>query len=284
MKDNRYNLKAFSEKQHTKGKWNSRNSYPPIPFLITLSNLLSLKRKYTFQLSKLNKGNLILDMGCGKGSYSTWYLQGNKNAKIVAMDWSINALKSARENSSIIPVAADAQFMPFKPQAFYGAISIDTLGHIEKPSRALDELLRVLKNDTQVFIHSECSDYQNRWPDRELIRRLKKDYIAEKDGHFFIKESRELYKLFNSRFIIEEFISPAGITGWLTGYPENYKPLFKLAKMPIAFLLTVIPSLIRSIPIFRQMLQLVNSLINKIEIYFNISGGGSVFVIMKKEN
>ncbi len=278
------NLQAFSEKQHQSGKWSSRKSYPPVPFIKYLINLISLKRYFVYSLSKDRSINFLLDMGCGKGAYSKWYLRNNKKSKIVAMDWSYKALKEINQHTNIFPVVADAQKMPFKPGVFDSAFSVDTLGHIENPQLALNELNRILIPDSIFFIHSECSDYQQRWPDKNLIRKLGKDFIAEKDGHFFIKGSSDLYKLFHSTFSVVKFLSPAGLTGWLTGYPESYRPLFKKAKMTIPYIISLPFFIIRSIPIFRQLLQLLNAIINRIEIYFKISGGGSVFAVLKKRN
>lgn len=283
MGNTRDNLQAFSEKQHQSGRWSSRKSYPSIPFLKYAINFLSLKRQFVYNLAKNNSPGLLLDMGCGKGAYSKWYLKNNKNSKIVAMDWSFNALKAIDKNTNIFPIVADAQKMPFKSNVFLSAFSVDALGHIKNPQLALSELNRTLIPDSTFFLHSECSDYQLRWPDKKLISQLGKDHIAEKDGHYFIKNSTELYKTFHTTFSVKQFISPAGLTGWLTGYPENYRPLFKKAKMRISYIISSPFFIIRSIPILRQLLQFVNAIINRIEIYFNISGGGSIFAILKKE-
>lgn len=283
MGDIKTDLKKFSDNQHNKNRWNSKNSYPSIPLLKYVVNYISLKRLFIYKLSKTTNSDLALDMGSGKGAYSKWFIIHNKKSKIVSMDWSFTALKNQNANPRISRVVADAQFMPFKSEIFDTAFSIDTLGHIENPEKSLDELYRVVKKTSCLFIHSECADYKYRWPDKTLINKLGKDFIAEKDGHFFIKRSSELYNLFHRRFRVDKFISPAGLTGWLTGYPENYNPLFKKAKMTLPFLLTLIPSIFRSLPLFKQLLQIVNSSINRIEIYFNISGGGSVFAFMRKE-
>lgn len=283
MSDKKKTLQAFSEKQHSSGKWNSKKSYLPIPFLKSLINFLSFKRLFVYKLSISSKSKLVLDMGCGKGAYSQWYKRSNKSSTIVAMDWSVHALKDINATDKILLIAADVECMPFKSEIFDSAFSVDTLGHIEHPEKCLDELYRVCKDKAHIFIHSESSDYQKRWPDRKLIKKLGKDFIAEKDGHYFIKSNSELYKLFRSRFFISQFISPAGITAWITGYPENYLPLFKQAGMFFPYFLVIIPSFLRRLPIIRQIVQFTNAIINRIELFFGISGGGSVFAIMRKE-
>lgn len=282
---NEKDLKTFSEKQHSLDKWSSSKNYPMIPFLIDFVNFISLKRKYVYKLAKpKNENCLVLDLGCGKGAYANWFIKSNKNAKVVALDWSNTAVKTIPKTNNIFPVVADAQLLPFKELAFTKAYSIDTLGHIEAPQKALNELYRILQDDSTLFLHSECADYKYRWPDKILIKNLGADMIAEKDGHYFIKKSSEIYKLFHERFYVEQFISPAGITGWLTGYPENYLPLFKQSKMWIPFILCSIFSIFKKAPILKQLLQLSNSVINKLEIYFGINGGGSVFAMLRKRS
>jgi SAM-dependent methyltransferase len=268
--------REFSEQRHIEGAWDTRVA-GVTPVLRALWNYISFKRAGASALAKSLKDNeLGLETGCGKGAYARWILSV-RPVRIVAADWSLTALKEMGHANGIMRVCADACRLPFKPASFDFYYSVDVLGHIEDSSRALDEVLRVTKKEKPFFIHSECCDYQSRWPDRELIKKSGKDSLAEKDGHSGLRTSAQIYKSLSSRFIVNSFFSPAGITGWLTGYPEKYFPAFKSARWLLPAVITAVFLNIKRMPVAGVLLRMFNAAINRAELFFGIVGGGSCF-------
>jgi ubiquinone/menaquinone biosynthesis C-methylase UbiE len=90
------------------------------------------------------------------------------------VDWSIEALKSARLNDNsgkVLPVCADLHLLPFKHESIDALFSVDALGHLSNQERALDEISRICRPGAQLFLHSECGDYRKRWPDNILLKK-----------------------------------------------------------------------------------------------------------------
>lgn len=278
-------LKDFSEKLHIKKQWYTRISTTRNPFIRFFIDHISFKRKEISKLASLKcSKSMVLDSGAGNGAYSHWFLGKNKNVIIIAVDWSFEALKNYKKSdcSRIFTICADVHCLPIKPGVFNKIFSIDTLGHVSNIPSVLDELFRVATDGSCLFLHSECSDYQCRWPDSMLIKKNKKDILAEYDGHFSLQSARTMRALYGQRFVIKSFYSPAGIMGWLLGYPEKYVNSFKKSGFMFFYLITLLFSFIKKIPLCGYILKLVNAWTNKLELFFGVWGGGSCFATLKK--
>ncbi|MGD9201275.1 MAG: methyltransferase domain-containing protein [Chitinispirillia bacterium] len=280
------NLRDFSENRHKHGNWKTKLIIRPNRFYIFFLSFLSFKRAGVYKLSSRTKDNtVVLDLGSGKGSYSHWYLSNKPDSKFIAVDWSLFALKNIpyAQHYSIQKVCADIHHLPFKPNIFTDLFSVDTLGHVSDIEQVLEEILRVTSRGCNMFIHSECNDYQKRWPDSLLMRINKKDVIAELDGHFALHSSNQLLTLYEKRFRVKRFFSPAGILGWLLGYPEKYRYAFQKSGLYLFFFIVLLFSGIKKAPLFGPMLRFVNSLTNRVEVIFGIHGGGSCFAFLEKK-
>jgi SAM-dependent methyltransferase/glycosyltransferase involved in cell wall biosynthesis len=219
----------------------------------------------------------VVDFGCGNGAYSAYFLH-HARSTVIAVDWSFEALQALPQNDRrCLAVCADLHVLPFKPGSIDALFSIDTIGHLRNQEAALDEINRICRSGVPLFLHSECSDYRERWPDKMLIARLKRDALAEIDGHFGIQPSGRMRMLFEQRFAITDFYSPAGILGWLLGYPEKYTPLFRMAGRPFFAFLTEISSYVKSIPLLKYAVRCVNICTNRLEMGLGMNGGGSCF-------
>jgi ubiquinone/menaquinone biosynthesis C-methylase UbiE len=280
-------LREFSNYKHASGQWKTKSIYTRSSIIRAFVNFVSLKRegvdKLAKSIGKEHKNPIILDLGAGNGAYSRWFL-GRRSGLCVACDWSHEALRSVKQikKQQIARVAADIHYLPFKPECFDAAFSIDVLGHVTKTEGVLDELLRVVKKGAKLFLHSECADYRSRWPDRALIKRLKEDHGVIADGHISLLPSADLRALYVRRFYIESFQSPAGILGWLLGYPEKYRPLFNEAVMPGMALLCAIFGSLKKFPLIGWGVRLINALTNRCELLLGLNGGGSCFAVLKK--
>ncbi len=277
--------RVFSENSHHMGKWQTKTSSTQNPLLRYIWNFCSFKRKGIDTLAAQYKNSqFILDLGAGNGAYSHWFLGRRPDAKLIAVDWSFAAAQKIvkPEKGSICRVCADIHYLPFKPESFDTIFSIDTFGHVSHLETVLDETFRVAKNGIRLFLHSECCDYQHRWPDKVLIQKNKKDILAEYDGHFSLKPSTSIYSLYNQRFFITSFFSPAGILGWLIGYPEKYDIGFTQANLYFFSGITALFATIKRTPLLGAVLRFCNALTNHIELFLGLHGGGSCFAFLEK--
>jgi SAM-dependent methyltransferase len=203
---------------------------------------------------------------------------------VVAIDLSFEALRRLPppRSGTILRLCADGHHLPLKGACADTFYSVDTLGHVAQPAQVLDEILRVVKPDAQLFLHSECSDYRDRWPDRMLIKRLGYDLPARHDGHISLLPVAALRALVSRRFLIDRIWSPAGLTGWLTGYPEKYLPAFRAAHCRTLAFLTAVFAFVKKTPVAGFLLRLGNGSLNHLEIALGIQGGGSVFILLHK--
>ncbi len=276
--------RLFSEKYYNAGKGKTRVSSTGNPLIRSLWNFCSYKRKGIDSLTLSQKQPFVLDLGSGSGAYSNWFLGKNPQATIIAVDWSFSALRHFAKSpkGTICRVCADAHFLPFKPETFNTLFSVDTLGHVSELCLVLDELVRVARYGAQIFLHSECSDYRFRWPDSWLIRKNSRDVVAELDGHFSLHTSEDIHSLYHQRFYIRSFFSPAGILGWLTGYPEKYRIAFKQARWHLFTAVTTIMALIKKMPFTGLLLRIFNAITNRMELFLGLYGGGSCFALLEK--
>jgi SAM-dependent methyltransferase len=276
----------FSSAKHAQGAWNTKAISTRSPVLRSLIGFMSFKRALVDSLARQAfSASLILDVGCGKGAYAYWFLGRKPAAVVIGLDISCVALqeiKSQKKPGVFLAVCADAARMPFKPEVFDVVYSIDTLGHIPDINHSLDEVLRVAKPGARCAFHSECRDYQNRWPDKQLILANGKDIPAAYDGHVSLLLSSQLRDAYSRRFVLRTFYSPAGYLGWLLGYPEKYVPAFLKARRYLRVALCACFGIIKKIPLLGWCMRFVNICTNHLELALGLEGGGSCFAIVEK--
>jgi len=98
---------------------------------------------------RLPKGAKVLEVGCGIG----WFAASVERRNIVIpTDFSIEALKLARERVTSPLVNCSAECLPFKSKSFHCIVAFDVIEHIACPECFLAEASRVLKpNGLLVF-------------------------------------------------------------------------------------------------------------------------------------
>ena len=106
---------------------------------------------WVFQNYRLEAGQLILELGCGNGSF--WAANAHKlpdNIRLILSDFSEGMLGAAKENASKIKnieyKVIDAQAIPFEDNLFDIVIANHMLYHVPDLNRALKEIARVLKD------------------------------------------------------------------------------------------------------------------------------------------
>lgn len=275
-------LRSFSSLKHVDGKWNTASVCIRWNFLRRCATYMSFKRALIDKFSAtLPPAARVLEVGCGVGAYARWIVCAKPTVAVIAIDWSIEALARIppSTHTSLHRVCADAHHLPFKTNSFDGAYSVDTFGHLHSICSALREIARTTRVNAPVAFHSECRDYRSRWPDAKLIAKLGSDMPAELDGHYFLHTSQRIQQLYAVCFCLSQFYSPAGVLGWLLGYPEKYRPAFVHAQWYGCTTLTLLCAMLKRLPLVGLILRFVNVTTNHLELRFNLTGGGSCFAL-----
>ena len=98
------------------------------------------------------KEKLVLDAGCGNGSYS--YYSASYGAKVIAIDFS-DSVYIAKENTkdvNVQVVRADITHPPFKEGSFEYIFSIGVLHHLPEPETGFRQLVPLLKPGALISI------------------------------------------------------------------------------------------------------------------------------------
>ncbi|KPK42873.1 MAG: hypothetical protein AMJ78_00995 [Omnitrophica WOR_2 bacterium SM23_29] len=102
-------------------------------------------------LSNLDKGRVILDVGCGAGYYTN--LIKKQGFRCMGVDRSENMIRKLKSSYPDVPVKmADAMNLPFSDSSFDAVISIETLRYFKNRELLLKEIFRVIKPGGYVFI------------------------------------------------------------------------------------------------------------------------------------
>jgi SAM-dependent methyltransferase len=98
------------------------------------------------QLPEL-EGKRVLEIGCGRGGFSRYLAE--HGADLVAADFSPAAVEMARRaldpHHRAEAIVADIEAIPFERDSFDLVLSLDTIEHVPHPTRAVAELVRVLR-------------------------------------------------------------------------------------------------------------------------------------------
>jgi len=100
---------------------------------------------YYYNFTKPHKGEKILDVGCGVGSYVHWAaLQG---ADVHGIDFSSSTLAQAKKHFKGTFVVGNIKHMPFKDNIFDKVFSDEVIEHltISEGKEMISEIRRVLK-------------------------------------------------------------------------------------------------------------------------------------------
>ncbi len=136
-----------------------------------------LAKRLAFVSRHVPAGSLILDAGCGTGTFAG-RLRDN-GYRVVGIDASIGMLAGARNRE--VPVAqAIAQRLPFPDDTFDGFVSVAVLHHLgstDMVRRSIDEMIRVLRPGGRAVIwdHNPLNPY---WP--ILMARVPQDDGSER--------------------------------------------------------------------------------------------------------
>ena len=166
-------------------------------------------------ISRKEKKDLILDLGCGEATHDKIILNKieNNNSKIIGVDISKDGIKIASDyvNSNIIPIVLDLNNLPFKSETF------DIILDILSPSNE-KEIKKVIKKDgiiikvtpKRMYLHElrevyEIDEYKN---EEEIDNNIKNNYIVEEKIEFEKKYSvngEQLKSLINMTPLLKNY-------------------------------------------------------------------------------
>lgn len=100
------------------------------------------------------KQNKVLEVGCGRGSLSSYFAQHGSECTL--LDSSVSVLEKARlvfknNRHKALFIEGDANKLPFKENQFDIVFSIGLLEHFEAIKRPIEEQLKVLKKGGLLF-------------------------------------------------------------------------------------------------------------------------------------
>ncbi|MFC1790048.1 class I SAM-dependent methyltransferase [Patescibacteria group bacterium] len=138
-------------------------------------------------LKKIEKGSLILDVGCGPGKELGKMLKSG--FQVVGVDTSAKMITIAKEKNPQAKVSRmDAAKLGFLDEHFDGAISLYVFDHLPTPHlrKALLEVYRVLKPGAHFLLISHDGDFEGERKD--LMDSKKTIYRNFKPLSWLVKE------------------------------------------------------------------------------------------------
>jgi arsenite methyltransferase len=104
----------------------------------------------------IRPGDNILDVGCGSGWLARLLAERIPDGRVVGLDVSDEMIRRARQNladvENVLFVAAAADEIPWDPNFFTHAVSIESAYYWPDPPRALREIYRVLAEGADASI------------------------------------------------------------------------------------------------------------------------------------
>ena len=103
---------------------------------------------------EVGPGDRFIDLGCGRGGPTLWIARKTQ-ADCVGIDLSENAIRKASQrvkefgiNSNVEFKAGNISSLDFLENSFDGAISIDVLSFLPELPKAISEIARILRNNS----------------------------------------------------------------------------------------------------------------------------------------
>ncbi|MBI2629558.1 class I SAM-dependent methyltransferase [Candidatus Pacearchaeota archaeon] len=147
--DNNKSLEKYYENKWEKEGYKQGYSL----FGINISKIYHKARHdVSFELINPNKNEIILDAGCGDG---TWDFRiAKKCKKLIAIDISKNAFAQSKRKAfkNMVFKKMNVEQLNFSANSFDKIYCVETLEHLINPEKALKEFNRVLKNKGKLVI------------------------------------------------------------------------------------------------------------------------------------
>lgn len=151
------------------------------------------------------KGQLVLDLGCGDGVVAQ-YLEKNIGVKVIGADFSQEALKIAQSKGVETKLINAEENLPFKDESFDVVFWGDNIEHLFNPMDVAKEIKRVLKKGGKLILSTPNSGY---W--RYRLYYLLKGSLADTEFNGLKRWDWTHIRLFNTK-ILKEFLKEAGFS------------------------------------------------------------------------
>jgi len=176
----------------------------------------------------IDRPDLVLDVGAGSGRITKEFAKSG--AEIIALDYSVESLRTNKANSGAQVIAADMCYLPFRSSVFNEVVALSVLQLIPTPKsrlEALKEVKRVLKPDSRFLV--ETYNYRPLYDG--LIKRKKEGYYRSVPPVYYYRfHYNELYLILVSVFTkIIEFRAILILNPLMQGALGNVNILAKLA-------------------------------------------------------
>lgn len=96
------------------------------------------------------EGARLLEVGCGTGHFTAWFLQ--RGYRAFGIDSSLPFIRYARRRTGALFAAADGSALPFVDNAFHAAVAITALEFARSPERMLLEMRRVARRTVLLLL------------------------------------------------------------------------------------------------------------------------------------
>jgi SAM-dependent methyltransferase len=156
-----------------------------------------------FKKFYLRPGDRVLDIGCGSGRH-TAAVVARQNVIAVGADRDASQLPQAKERLNLhdsMGLSAGGRWsllntdicrLPFASESFDRVICSEVLEHVPDDTRAIQEVVRVLKPGKTMAV-----SVPRFYPER-ICWALSPDYAREDGGHVRIYRKRDLFRLLQS--------------------------------------------------------------------------------------
>src|ERR1017187_1344633 len=112
--------------------------------------------RYRFATTFVN-GKKVLDIACGEG-YGAAALMQSGATSVIGVDVSPEACEHATHRYGIKTRLGDAQNIPLENASVDTVVSFETIEHLARPEKFLDECVRVLAPGGQIIISTPNRD------------------------------------------------------------------------------------------------------------------------------
>ena len=131
-------------------------------FIESRGQVLPQPMRVSFRAAQIKSGQRLLDIGCGRGEFI--FNAALRGAKAVGIDYSVDAIRLAKETITDIPppayrpllYLANAQYLPFQDSTFDVVVWLDVIEHLtsKETNNTLTEINRVLKRKGRLVVHT----------------------------------------------------------------------------------------------------------------------------------
>ncbi len=177
----------------------------------------------TYQCMKVAKGHKVLDVGCGPGADTISLAQlVESSGKVCGVDYDGEMILAAKRNAENLGVSfwvehekADASFMPFEDDYFDSCRSERLFQHLQNPTAALSEMVRVTKDGGWIVVlDPDWGSVSIDTDEIDIERRLFRFHADQMTFNGY--SGRKLYRLFKQQSLNDVFfeIFPVAVTSY----------------------------------------------------------------------